>query len=199
MTELLASIDELRAALRRVNAELSQFEGFSSPELGALDDGGLTDAQVEDLERIFSCTLPETFRACVQKYDLSCVTIGPAVFSTERTYFDELVSSNRDTTWWCGSPWVFPEASRQEPRPQNLLLIGDRDPYFLLLNVRDGTVLALDVERLYPDAVRVAGDLTQFLQCSGALWLASLRNQPLDEVREEVVRVTRGDPQFWSA
>lgn len=195
MTKDVRSLGELRADLRALNAEA--VERGVEVVFGTLESGGLSDAQILKLERAFGCVLPESFKHIVQHYDVSRLEIADTVFS-EETYFDELLWLNCETTWWCGSPFAFPEAPRTTARPAHLLMIAQGDPFSWLLDLTDGRILGLDVEKLYPDAVHAAHDVEQFIRCRATLWLAGLRSQPLEELRAEILRITDGDARAWS-
>jgi len=191
----ILSLDAVCAALREF-ARDARDNGLEA-DLGLLEPEGLSAADVLNLEGALDCELPESFSRAIQERNFSRLQIGETTFGTQRTYFEELVWLNRETTWWCGSAWNFPEVPRTSPRPRHLLMIASGDPHDWLLNTSNGRILGLDVEKLYPDAVPAAEDLEQFVQCRATSWIARLRSESTAELRAEILRVTKGDPSVW--
>lgn len=194
MTRIL-SLDEVCAALREFARDACD-NGLEA-DLGLLEPEGLSATDVSNLEGALDCALPESFSRAIRERNFNRLQIGETTFGTQRTYFEELVWLNCETTWWCGSAWHFAEVSRTSPRPEHLLMIAGGDPYDWLLDTSNGRILGLDVEKLYPDAVPAAQDLEQFVRCRATSWIARLRSQPTEQLRAEILRVTKGDPGVW--
>jgi hypothetical protein len=195
MDTKILSLDDIQTQLRDVALDIRE-KGLEI-ELGTLKGGGLSDLHLRKLEHAFGCVLPDSFKRVVQEYDFSGLQIGDTSFGAVRGYCDELIWLNCETTWWCGSPWIFPETPRTSPRPEQLLMIATGDPYSWLLDVSNGRILALDAEKLHPDALPAARNFQQFVQCRASLWLAAVHSRPVEELRNEIVRMTGGDVRVW--
>ncbi|MGC5809930.1 SMI1/KNR4 family protein [Ralstonia pseudosolanacearum] len=134
-----------------------------------LIEGGVTETALDAFERDMNLLLPRAFRDVIRMHDFGRLTIGPVAFCNTGDYLGELVKLNTKVTWW-GTGM----------RPSSLLMVANSDPFAILLDLESGSVLAMDVERGWQFAERVASSFDLFVRGVGSTMLH--RNQSADRV-----------------
>jgi hypothetical protein len=152
-----------------------------------LVEGGVSDAALDTFERDINLLLPAAFRALVREYDFGNLTIGPIVFCNTGDYLGELTKLNTEIAWWGAGA-----------RPTNLLMVANSDPFVVLLNLENGAVLAMDIERGWQAANIVASGFDLFVMGVGTTMLR--RNESSDRAalaRDVLSDVKGADLPYW--
>ena len=122
--------------------------------------GGASISDLSYFENVLGSVLPSEFRGLIGEYDFGRLTIGPVVFCNNGDYLQELVYFNSARRWWGAGL-----------RPNNLLMIANSDPYVIVLDLRDGSVLAMDREFDWRHATRIADRFDFYVRGVGTMML----------------------------
>lgn len=113
-----------------------------------LVDGGVPEGTIDHFEeRLGTPPWPADFKEFLNRFDFGRLTLGPVHFCGNGHYLDDLVRRNGHVG-----------------RPSELMVIAGSDPYLILLNLRDGSVLALDNELAWEAARPVARTFELFMR-----------------------------------
>lgn len=149
--------------------------------------GGVSENDLEVFERGMNVQLPATFRQPVKEYNFGKLTIGPVVFCNNGDYLSELTKLNTNVGWW----------GRGE-RPVDLIMVANSDPFAILLDLKKGVVLAMDVERGWQAANMVASSFDLFVQGVGTTMLRRSESPDRGVLGRDVAStVGGGDLQYW--
>jgi hypothetical protein len=179
----LLSIEEIKAELDREFIPLEpMLTGFR------LIEKNTSESAIKAAEKkLISTSFPYGFRELITKFDFGNLTIGPIVFCSTGDYLAELIELNSNVMWW-----------GQGQRPENLIMIGNSDPFAILLNTQSGSVYALDSEIGWIKSKKISDDFFGFFSALGAVVLT--RNQTLDrrKLAAEISEDVGGeDFEFW--
>lgn len=149
----LLSVEEIKAELDREYALLEpMLTGFR------LIEKNTPDSAIKSAEKLISTNFPDGFRELIAKFDFGNLTIGPVVFCSSRDYLAELVELNLNVMWWGAGQ-----------RPENIMMIGNSDPFAILLNTDSGSVYAFDSETSWKKSKKISDDFFGFFP----LWVPS--------------------------
>lgn len=178
----LLSVEEIKAELDREFTPLEpMLTGFR------LIEKNTPDSAIKSAEKLISTNFPNGFRELIAKFDFGNLTIGPVVFCSSGDYLAELVELNLNVMWWGGGQ-----------RPENIIMIGNSDPFAILLNTSSGSVYALDSETGWKKSKKISDDFFGFFSALGTVVLT--RNQTLDrrKLAEEILEeIGAEDFEFW--
>lgn len=178
----LLSVEEIKAELDREYALLEpMLTGFR------LIEKNTPDSAIKSAEKLISTNFPDGFRELIAKFDFGNLTIGPVVFCSSRDYLAELVELNLNVMWWGGGQ-----------RPENIIMIGNSDPFAILLNTDSGSIYAFDSETSWKKSKKISDDFFGFFSALGTVVLT--RNQTLDrrKLAEEILEeIGAEDFEFW--
>ncbi|WP_371764996.1 SMI1/KNR4 family protein [Massilia sp.] len=178
----LLSVEEIKAELDREFTPLEpMLTGFR------LIEKNTPDSAIKSAEKLISTNFPYGFRELIAKFDFGNLTIGPVVFCSSGDYLAELVELNLNVMWWGGGQ-----------RPENIIMIGNSDPFAILLNTNSGSVYAFDSENGWEKSKKISDDFFGFFSALGTVVLT--RNQTLDrrKLAEEILEeVGAEDFEFW--
>ena len=178
----LLSVEEIKAGLDREFIPLEpMLTGFR------LIEKNTPESAIKSVEKLISTRFPDSFRELIAKFDFGNLTIGPVVFCATGDYLTELIELNSNVTWW-----------GQGQRPENLIMIGNSDPFAILLNTHSGSVCALDSEFGWGKSKKISDDFFGFYSALGTVVLT--RNQTLDhrKLAAEILEEVGGeDFEFW--
>jgi hypothetical protein len=147
----LLSIDEIKAGLEREFLPLEpMLVGFRL--LGT----STSETAIEGAEKSVATTFPQDFRELIARFDLGNLTIGPVVFGTSGDYLGEIIEIDRTINWW-----------GHGTRPANLLMIGNSDPFAIIMDSRSGFVYGLDPELGMKESRKIADSFLNFLMGLG--------------------------------
>jgi hypothetical protein len=124
--------------------------------------------------------LPREFTEYIARFDFGRLTIGPVAFGSGGDYLKELIETNQHFCWWGGGK-----------RPDNLLMVGNSDPYVLLLNASSGEILAMDRESEWTKAPPIARHFDLFVRGLGTVMLG--RGDLGDVERERLAELVSSD------
>jgi hypothetical protein len=111
-------------------------------------DGGLPEETIARFEeRLGTLPWPAEFREFLCRYDFGDLTLGLVHFCGNGRYLDSLAMFN-------SSP----------RRPPELLVVASSDPHLILLNLDDGSVLALANDLGWDATMPVARDFELFMR-----------------------------------
>lgn len=123
--------------------------------------------EYEDVGRLshqLDVVLPDDFKGMLQEFNFGEFTIGPIAFCNSGDYLSWTIENNRKdlvNQWWGSGP-----------RPNNLLLVANSDPYAVLLNTVTGAVNTFKHgESWEDDAIVVADDFRKFIRGLGSVFL----------------------------
>lgn len=180
----LLSINDIRVGLDEEYAALEpMLKGY---RLTLLSPSSAPDPT--DLEARLKVSLPQKFRALISTYDFGNLTIGPIAFCSSGNYLEELIDFNEQMEWW-GS---------QDPRPLNLLMIANSDPYAILLNSENGLISAFKHDQHWTTARVVAKDFELFFRGIGTANILRKSSTNRRELGERITIAAHGnDEEFW--
>lgn len=179
----LLSFDEIQYGLDKEFLPLEPvLEGFR------LKSPGLGVEELTKCEFLLRVVFPADFRMLISVYDFGNLTIGPIAFCASGDYSNELFEYNEKVSWWGDGP-----------RPVNLIMVANSDPYAIVLNVESGEVLAIDPDLGLEKASMIAESFESFVRGVGSVFL--LRNAVDDkEILAKSIHdfVGSHDIDFWS-
>lgn len=147
-----------------------------------LIDGGLPKETIGYFEaRVGTPPWPVDFKELLNRYDFGQLTLGLVHFCGNGHYLNDLVklNGNRD-------------------RPSDLLLIAVSDPHLILLNLKQGSVLALDNGLDWGAAVPIARTFELFMRGIGTLAEARARREATPSLAETIAAcVGVPDSRYW--
>ncbi|BBB64203.1 hypothetical protein UNDKW_5930 (plasmid) [Undibacterium sp. KW1] len=148
----------------------------------------LPEDKVAKTEATLGVKFPNEFRTIISEFDFGMLTIGPIVFCAKGDYIQELIDLNTSVCWW-----------REGQRPENMIMIGNSDPFTILLDVNSGCVFAMDPEVGWEKSKIIAGNFLDFFRGIGTAML--MRNE-IDDRRGLAQgifeNVKSEDLEFWS-
>ena len=148
----------------------------------------LSEQIIAKTETILKVHFPNEFRTLISSIDFGMLTIGPIVFCARGDYMQELIELNTSACWWHGNL-----------KPAEFIMIGNSDPFAILLNVKTGCVLAMDSEIGFVSDRIIAENFHSFFCGIGTAML--LKNEIADSRNlaksiSECVKCE--DIEFWS-
>ncbi|MFZ3003916.1 MAG: hypothetical protein WA071_26615 [Undibacterium umbellatum] len=148
----------------------------------------LSERIIAETETILKVKFPVEFRIIISAIDFGRLTIGPIVFCARGDYMQELIELNTSVCWWEGML-----------RPSDFIMIGNSDPFAILLNVKTGRVLAMDSEAAFVSDRIIAENFQSFFCGVGTAIL--MKNDISD--RRNLAKcisdcVKCDDIEFWS-
>jgi hypothetical protein len=142
----LLSVYEIKAGLEQEFLSLEpMLVGFR------LVETTMPESAIECAEKTISTPFPQDFRELIARFDFGNLTIGPVVFGTSGDYLCELTELNRTIRWWGNSA-----------RPANLLMVGNSDPFAIIMDTCSGFVYELDPECGVQGARKIADSFLRF-------------------------------------
>ncbi|MCR9078246.1 MAG: hypothetical protein NXH78_04030 [Hyphomonadaceae bacterium] len=201
----LIEFQDLQRILREQNASLEQIairSGEQPVSSGTFASTGWSAVFVEELEDKLRCEFPSTFLSAVQQYCFDALQIGQTEFvkGSDGKFHSGLQKRNVHEPWWDDRPigWGLIDPPPELPaRPNGWLFIANGDPYWLLLNLDDGSIYCWDHEEQWSDAKYLARSILQYVQCHASLWLHKELGVDVSLMLAEVISQTRGDEEFW--
>ena len=161
----LLSVEEIKAGLDREFIPLEpMLTGFR------LIEKNTPESAIENAEKLISTKFPDDFRELIARFDFGNLTVGPVVFCSTGDYLVELIELNSNVMWW-----------GQGQRPEDLIMIGNSDPFAILMNTQVGSVHSLDSEIGWQKSKKIADDFYGFFSALGTVVLT--RNQVLDHAK----------------
>jgi len=147
-----------------------------------LVDGGLPEGTIDHFEeRLGTQPWPADFKEFLNRYDFGRLTLGPVHFCGNGQYLNDLVRLNGDSS-----------------RPSELLVIAGSDPHLILLNLKDGSVLALDNELDWEGARPVARTFELFMRGLGTMAEARARRAAPPSLAKTIAAdVGVPDSPYW--
>ncbi len=147
-----------------------------------LIDGGLPEGTIDHFEeRLCTPPWPADFREFLNRYDFGRLTLGPVAFCGNGHYLNDLVTLNG-----------------RRGRPSELLVIASSDPHLILLNLKDGSVLALDNELGWEAAMPVARTFELFMRGLGTMAEARVRRAAPPSLAKTIAAgVGVPDSPYW--
>jgi len=179
----LLTTDEIREGLDRRFLHMEP----AITGLRLLSDG-LSEDEVQTIEQCLGVKLPVSFRAAVEKYCFGKLTIGPVGFCSTGDYSAVLERLNSEVHWWGAGA-----------RPRTVIMIATSDPFGILLNVANGEVFAMDRERSWSDAIKVATDFNLFLRGIGTAILERTGVNDLEALGQFIATQVKGESSYWVA
>ena len=146
-----------------------------------LIDGGLPEGTIDHFEERLGAPLPSDFRRFLEAYDFGRLTLGLVAFCGNGHYLSHLDVLNS-----------------RRGRPSELLVIANSDPYLILLNLKDGSVLALDNELSWEAAMPAALTFELFMRGLGTMAEARARRAaPASLAKEIAADVGVPESPYW--
>jgi hypothetical protein len=147
-----------------------------------LIDGGLPEDTIGYFEeRLGTPPWPADFKEFLKRYDFGRLELGLVHFCGNGQYLDGLIRFNS-----------------YGGRPPDLMLIASSDPHLILLNLKDGSVLALDNELGWEEAILVARTFELFMRGIGTLAEARARRAAPPSLASTVAAcVGVPDSPYW--
>lgn len=161
---MLLSLNEVQSGLD------AYFEPLEPALTGfRLKSPGLSPQDLNRVKQLHG-KLPPSFLDPIKNFSFGGFTLGPVQFGHSTSYADDLCLRNQGSI----DPWWGPGA-----RPKDLLLVGNSDPFALLLHCPSGQIDVFDHSKSWEQRCRAAPSFDHLIRGLGTLLLRRLKAQPL--------------------
>ncbi len=157
-----------------------------------LTNSKMDEHLVQELNSIFSVSLPQEFIDLILNYDFGDLTVGGVWFGNNDNYFKFLLNmnlENQEYPWWGTGE-----------KPENLLLIGATDGYIILLDCKSGYIEAYLRSSTWQNAGKTSENFNLFFRGIGTAYLEKEELKENQELQKNLIEEVKPkkDVSFWS-
>jgi hypothetical protein len=178
----LLSIDDIKAGLDKEFLPLEpMLTGFR------LIEKVTPSSAIEDAEKKISIRFPDDFREIIAKYDFGNLTVGFVAFCASGNYLNQLIELNSSVKWW-----------GHGERPVDVIMIGNSDPFAILMDAQSGSIYALDSEIGWGKSRKIADSFFKFFLALGTVVLKRNQTKGRQALVSDILEDVGGESsEFW--